>query len=291
MNNEFSVQNVRVQDLYQKGKSLLKAIPQAALEARLLLYKCGEITENEFYAKPSLLLHPQQVQNYLQLVAKRLSGYPLAYILETQEFWSLSFRVGPGVLIPRPETEFIIEKVLEAASEQEDPLLIVDLGTGCGNIAVVLAKELPQAQITATDISRSALKLARLNARQHDVDRISFRHGSLFSPIKTIEFKNACHFLVSNPPYVSQADWESLPPEIREHEPPQALVAGKTGLEIIQKLVTGAGEFLRSEGYLIFEIGYDQKNAVLELFGPEWQKIECFDDLSGIPRVIRAQIK
>ena len=276
-----------VQDIFQEGKSLLKTVPSSALETRLLLCKSMDISEKQFYSDPDMLLLPQQKKYFLRLVAKRLSGYPLAHLLETQEFWSLSFQVDSGVLIPRPETELIIETVLEASSGKKE--IIVDLGTGCGNIAVALAQELPKARITATDTSPKALKLAQVNAIRHNVSHISFLKGSMFSPLRTHGLENSCHFLLSNPPYVSRSDWEKLPPEIREHEPQQALVAGETGLEFIHKLIHGAGKFLLTGGFLIFEIGYDQKTAVMELFGDEWHQIECFNDLSGIPRVFVAK--
>jgi release factor glutamine methyltransferase len=212
---------------------------------------------------------------------------PLAYIVGEKEFWSLSFSVGPGVLIPRPETELLVAKVIELSSGNEQ--LIVDIGTGSGNIAVSLAKELPGARILATDISPTALETARLNASRHKVANIDFREGDLFSPLKGLKIEKRCDFILSNPPYVPEHLWETLQDDIKLCEPEQALVAGKTGLEVIDKLVSGAPEYLKSGGFLGIEIGFHQRDEVVNMFGKGWARIHCFEDLSGIPRLIFGQ--
>lgn len=219
------------------------------------------------------------------MISKRLQGSPVPYLIGKKEFWSISFKVSPGVMIPRPETELIIEKVLELASRQD--VIIVDIGTGCGNIAVSLAKELPKAKIVATDISQRALKLASMNASRQSISSINFVQGSLFSALKRLRLRGKCDFIVSNPPYVSRKEWTRLPREIRDYEPMRALVAGKTGLEIIQKLALEAPYYLRPGGSLIFEIGYFQKDEVKSLLAsnPSWKDIGFFKDLSGNWRV------
>ena len=212
---------------------------------------------------------------------------PLAYVLEEKEFWSLRFKVAPGVLIPRPETELLVEKVIGLSSERKE--LIADIGTGAGNISVALAKELPRAKIVATDVSDQALDLARQNARMHEISTITFEKGSLFAPLEKLGLQKRCDFIVSNPPYVSEDEWQTLPEEIKNHEPKRALVPGESGFEIIEKLIQQAPEYLRPGGYLCLEIGWGQMEKVLSFFGESWLQAWSFDDLNGIPRAVVAQ--
>ena len=195
----------------------------------------------------------------------------------------------PDVFIPRPETELIVEKVLELSSHNQKT--IVDLGTGCGNLAITFAKELPETRIIATDVSRIALKVARLNASLQHLPQILFVRGSLFSPLEKHKLQKKCDFIVSNPPYVSESEWEKLSREIKNHEPKKAVVAGKTGLEFITKIIKDAPRFLSPGAHLIFEIGEGQKKDVLSLFNSRWQDVKCHDDFSRIPRVVTAQKK
>lgn len=271
---------------FLKGKSLLRKFPQPELEAKLLLLKSASISEEEFYANPDKPLTAIQEKEYTHLVSKRLDEFPLAYILGEKDFWSISFKVFPGVLIPRPETEFIVEKIVKLSALDEE--IILDIGTGCGNIAISLAKELPKARIVATDISGKALKAARLNTSLQKASNLTFVRSDLFSSLKKRRLKGKCDFIASNPPYISCLDWEGLPQEIKDFEPKQALVAGETGLEVIKRLISEAQAYLKPGGYLIFEIGSGQKDDALELFGKNWNDVECLDDLSGIPRVIAA---
>lgn len=219
------------------------------------------------------------------MVSKRLAGFPLPYLTGIKEFWSIPFRVFPGVLIPRPETELIVEKMIELSSQENKT--VVDIGTGCGNIAVSLAKEFPDARIIATDTSVKALKVARLNAINQQISTIIFARGDLFSPLRKLRLERKCDFIVSNPPYVSREEWAKLPEEIRNHEPKGALVAGESGLEIIEKLVKRAPLFLKPRGYLLVEIGYGQRNKVLSFFNSSssWEKVDFFKDFSGISRL------
>jgi release factor glutamine methyltransferase len=275
------------QELFQKGKSLLRDCPNPSLEAKVLLLSAASIGEEQFLSSPELRLSRKQERDYFQSVARRLAGLPLAYLTGTKEFWSIPFRVLPGVLIPRPETELIVEKVLEFSSQNQET--IVDIGTGCGNIAVSLAKELPQARVIATDISTKALKVARLNASEQKINHILFTRGNLFSPLQKLNLKRKCDFIVSNPPYVSEKEWVELPQEIRGHEPKKALVAGDTGLEVLQKIIRDSRSFLKPEGYLILEIGESQRKEVDSFFNSGWKKAAFSKDLRGIPRVVTAQ--
>jgi len=266
---------------------LLQPFDSPELEARLLLLSCTKRTEEQFFAEPDYLIPLVQEKKFFSQIKKRLKGIPLAYLTGEKEFWGLPFKVDASVLIPRPETELLVEKVLEKTLSP-DPV-IVDIGTGSGNIAISVAKHLGGAHIYATDISEQALTIARSNAQQLQVTEVTFILGDLFVPLKTLGLENQCDFIVSNPPYISQAEWEELPPGIKEHEPRLALVPGETGLEMIKKIVLNAGKYLKPEGYLLLEIGYGQDKPVQELLQSQWEKIECFCDLAGIPRVLIAQ--
>jgi len=277
-----------VQELYLEGQSLLKKVPNPALEAKVLIIKSLGISEESFYSYPERNVSENQRMEFLRLVSKRMGGMPLAYVIEEREFWSIPFKVLPGVLIPRPETELLVEKVIELSSGEKE--LIVDVGTGAGNIAVSLARELPMVEIVATDVSQEALDAAEMNAALQKIATITFVKGSLFEPLKKMQLQGKCDFVVSNPPYVSEGEWESLQEEIRNYEPKEALVAGESGLEFIEKLIEGAPTFLKPGGFLCLEIGFGQKEKVLSLFGDKWDDPQCFDDLSGIPRLITTQL-
>lgn len=265
--------------------SLLRDMPNPHLDARLLLLESGSISDERFYSYPDTLLSPAQEKRFYKLISKRLSGFPIPYLTGRKEFWSICFSVSPGVVIPRPETELIVEKTLERVSAGSP--LIVDIGTGCGNVAVSLAKELPIARILATDKSRKALKTARLNARRQSISSMIFAQGNLFSPLKRLHLDRQCDFIVSNPPYISEEEWATLPREIKDHEPKKALVAGMTGLEVIEKLVQGAARYLKRGGCLLIEIGHSQKESVKSFFDSdsEWEEAIFFKDLNGIDRV------
>jgi release factor glutamine methyltransferase len=277
-----------IQDLYSRGKILLEKAANPYLEARIILLKSLGISEVSFYVNPNRSISEAQKEEYLQSVSKRAEGMPLAYIIEEKEFWSIPFKVCPGVLIPRPETELLVEKVLELSSGKRE--LIVDLGTGAGNIAVSLASELPEAEIVATDVSQKALDVAAENAARLNLSSIRFEKGGLFEPLEKLRLQEKCDMIVSNPPYVSESEWPLLQDDIRLYEPEDALVAGRTGLEFIQSLIEGSPSFLKPGGYLCLEIGHGQKEKSLSLFGDNWGAVHSYNDLSGIPRVITAQL-
>jgi len=274
-----------IQDLYRDGARLLEGRPQSLLEAKVLLLRAARLSEEALFAAPASPLAPRTEAFFLRLVERRRAGVPLSYLTGSKEFWSIPLRVSPSVLIPRPETEVLVEKVLELSSR--GPESVLDVGTGSGNIAVALGRELPRSRIVASDISRRALAVARRNADLQKVRQVEFVRSNLFSAFRGSGAR--FDFIVSNPPYVSRREWEGLPAEIRDFEPRRALLAGESGLEFVERLVRQAATFLRPGGHLIFEIGDGQREDVLALFGRRWTEIETAWDLAGRPRVITAR--
>jgi release factor glutamine methyltransferase len=219
------------------------------------------------------------------LVKRRLRGEPIQYITGETEFYGLPFRVTPAVLIPRPETEHLAEETLKRAADFAHPR-IVDIGTGSGCIAIALAHHLPHASITASDLSPEALTLARQNAESNQVaGHIRFLEGDLMTPIAGETF----NVIVSNPPYVPEADRSTLSVEVRDHEPALALFAGDDGLDIYRRLIPAAHAALIPAGFLLLETGFGQQGAVTALLAASgFQSIETLPDLQGIPRVVSA---
>jgi release factor glutamine methyltransferase len=234
-------------------------------------------------------------EGYLAYVARRAAGEPLQYITGHQEFYGLDFIVTRDVLIPRPETEFLVERVINlhrAGRAQEEPV-IVDVGTGSGCIAVALARHIPAARVIAIDISRAALGVARANAERHRVqDRIEFIEGDLLAPLGDYApaargLEAAVDFLASNPPYVEEGRPEAISPEVRDWEPALALYGGADGLDYYRRLFAGGARYLKSDGYLVCEIGYAQLDAIrgmIDAMG--WELVDVTRDLQGIPRTL-----
>jgi len=222
------------------------------------------------------------------LIDRRAAREPLQYLTGTQEFWSLAFRVTPAVLIPRPETEGIVAAFLRLNRLPEP--LVLDIGTGSGCLAVAAAREVPGARVLASDVSEDALAVARDNASAHGVEgRIEFRRGDLYAPHRGLEGR--VDFVLSNPPYLSEADLHGTLPEVRDFEPRAALVAGPDGLEAHRRLASETGEFLAAGGHLIAEIGLGQESAVRALYDrhPRLEVLGIEPDLAGIPRVLVAR--
>ena len=262
-------------------------IDTARLDAELLLahaLDCDRLRLYVDYEKPVLA---QERDRYRALVQRRAADrVPVSLLLGQREFWSLSFRVTSDVLTPRPETETLVEAALSKVDAAESTVRILDLGTGSGAIALSLASELPHAEITATDISTSALQIATENADHlHMRERIRFLAGNLFEPVASERFD----LVVSNPPYVARDDAASLPPEL-SHEPEVALFAGADGLEVIRRLVAEAGNHLSPGGWLFFELSPEQiETAEIELAKAGFGEIERRFDLARLVRVVGAR--
>lgn len=265
--------------------------PSHSLAAELLLMHALGRDRSWIYSHPEAPFSPEVSKKFFDLVAQRASGVPAQYLTGTQEFWGLPFEVTPAVLIPRPETEHLIEIALEHIGEAHlcDRLRIADIGTGSGCIAVALATKLPAAEILATDISAAALEVARRNALRHAVSaRIQFVECDLLPSSEA----DAPPFdlIVSNPPYVAETQKSQLQPEVRLHEPAQALFGGATGAEIYPHLVALAAPRLRPGGLLVLEIGFGALDSIRPLLaGPSWKEVRVANDLTGIPRVLSAQ--
>ena len=224
---------------------------------------------------------------FTEIVARRERREPISQILGRREFWGLEFEVTRDVLTPRPETEGIIEAVQEHVEQPEGQYSVIeDVGTGSGCIAIALATELPQARLIALDISRTALDVARRNARRHGAaQRIAFVQGNVFASETDVDI------IVSNPPYVPIGDRDSLPPEVRDYEPPKALFAGEDGLDVIRQLIDHASHGLSTSGLLVFECGVGQASAIREMIArARWLTlVEIRADLGGIPRIVVAR--
>jgi release factor glutamine methyltransferase len=267
----------------QAARARLSATSQnPRRDAELLLAHLLGWDQAALLTHPERLLSPAEAGNYENLLERRLASEPMQYITGVQEFFGLPFEVTPAVLIPRPETEHLVEAVLERYG-REDNVRMVDVGTGSGAIAVSLAHVMPEAQLTAVDLSSAALEVARRNAQRHGViERVTLLQSDLLAAIVDGNFDA----VVSNPPYI--AEGEVLDRQVSQYEPHAALYAGPTGLEVYQRLIPQARNVLKPQGWLLMEIGYGQKPSLMKLLR-DWAAVTFVDDLQGIPRVVLAQ--
>jgi release factor glutamine methyltransferase len=269
------------------------------MNAELLIMFTLDCGRAYLYAHPERELTPDETQRYDEALARRATGVPAQYITGHQEFWGLDLIVSPAVLIPRPETEHVVEAVLELAKpklvERRAPspvrpkrsrrIRLTDVGTGSGAIALALAKELPTAEIHATDISPEALEVARANAARHELtSRITFHRADLLNGVPHGEFD----IVVSNPPYVGESEEDSVQLEVRKFEPRNAVFAGPTGLEVIERLIPQAQRVLSPGGWLVFEISGTIADRVRGLLS-SWDEVAIRNDLQGIGRVAIAR--
>ncbi len=265
----------------------LAANPQlrdfAARDAELLLLHALQLPRTALFTQPTLELTPMQLGLCQQAIARRLTLEPIQYITGTQEFYGLALHVTPAVLIPRPETELLVETALSLLPKNQ-PLRIADVGTGSGAIAIAIAHHRPQAHITALDLSPAALTVARRNAIAHHLeDRITFLHSDLLEAVSGQTFDA----ILSNPPYIPTTDLPSLHPQVRDHEPHSALFAGPTGLDLYRRLIPQALAALTPGTPLLLEIGHNQAESIRNLLAG-WDKIQILEDLQHIPRTVLA---
>lgn len=262
-------------------------VPSPRLNAETLLMFALTADRAYLYAHPERELTADELQRYEEALSQRARGVPAQYITGHQEFWGLDLIVSPAVLIPRPETEHLVETVLHLVGEADlrSPR-IVDVGAGSGAIALALAHELKQAEIHATDVSPDALEIARANAaRLEFASRIKFHQGDLLSAFAPGE---QFDFVVSNPPYVAKRDFDSVEAQVRRFEPYNAVFAGEDGLDVYRRLIPQAREHLRGGAWLVMEIGAGMEEDVRALL-MGWHEIGVTADLQAIPRVIAAR--
>ena len=257
------------------------------MNAELLLRFVLNCDRAYLFAHPERELTGQEESQYHSALAERSRGVPAQYITGHQEFWGIDLLVTPAVLIPRPETEHVIETVIELLapkSTNPPPIRIVEVGTGSGAIALALAKELPDAEIHATDISAAALEIARANAARHQLERrIHFHQTDLLGDLSP-----PFDMVVSNPPYIGETEEDQVQLEVRKFEPRSAVFAGETGTEVIARMIPQARAALRPGGWIVLEISGTIVDRVRELLDG-WEGIQVIEDLQSIPRVIRAQ--
>jgi len=265
----------------------------------LLMFVLG-VNRAYLYAHPERELTPQEEARYDDVLTQRATGMPSQYITGHQEFWGLDFVVSPAVLIPRPETEHLVEAVLELARSISRPK-IVDVGTGSGCIALALAHELKDADVYAVDLSTDALEIARANAARLQLEqRVRFLRAHVLSVIPTADLSPSggicstdfrdLDFVVSNPPYVAFSEADKVEKSVLEFEPRMAVFAGENGLDVIRPLIEQAHGALKPSGWLALEIGYSMRDAVTNLLSPTmWDDIRVVPDLQGIPRVVAAR--
>ena len=264
-------------------------IESARLDAEVLLGHALDKEKADIYLGMESTLNDSDEKIFRESLTRRAKGEPLAYITGHKEFWSLDFVVTPDVLIPRPETELVVELTLKEAITTKAALKILDIGTGSGVIAIALAKELPAAEIWAVDVSAAALNIAEVNARRHGVaERVKFLDGDLFDPIT--ELGHRFDVIVSNPPYILSKEIANLGREVRDWEPKMALDGGPDGLDCYRHIIGGAHTYLAPAGRVLLEIGEDQGTAVAGLFVPagRFGAATIFQDYAGKDRVIGA---
>jgi release factor glutamine methyltransferase len=260
-----------------------KGIESARLDAELLLAHALTETRLKLYLDLDRPLKDDEVARYRELVKRRGAYEPVAYILGTREFFGTEIAVGPGVLIPRPETEHLVEEVLARLPEGAEGT-IVDVCTGSGCVAIALARARPSMHVIATDLSDDAIARARANLERLALgDRVTLRSGDLLEPVRDLRSVRA---IVGNPPYVTREAYATLMPDVRDHEPERALVGEDAdGLGHHRRILADARAILDANGFVALEIGADQEDAVRELSRPDLSCSEVVKDLSGLPRV------
>ena len=273
---------VSIEKALSAATEKLRGVSEAArLEAELLLARAIDMPRSFLFAHPEDELDDDALQRLDEAIVRRLAGEPMAYITGSKEFWSMELAVSPATLVPRPETELLVDIALRDIPRKAE-WQILDLGTGSGAIALAIARERALCSITAVDISAEALAVARENANRNTIGNVEFREGDWTAPVVDRKFR----VVVSNPPYVCAGD-EAL--DALRAEPLSALAAGADGLEAITVLARDCPAILEDDGVLLLEHGAEQKESVAELLmSYGWERIQCYDDYSGLPRVTSA---
>lgn len=283
-NTCLEILNQAVEKLRSEG------IDRPRTNAELLLGAALNKSKVDIYLDKDRVLSPDEIQKFDQHIKERISHKPVQYIIGTVEFFGLEFKVDERVLIPRPETETLVEVVIEELTDKENPR-IIDLGTGSGAIAISLAANLKSSFIYATDVSSEALEVAKENASRNRVDnQIQFLCGDLFDPLRNKNLGGKIDCVVSNPPYVSKGEFDHLPREVKDYEPVVALESEKNGLFFHKKIIENSLDFLKKEGLLTLETAFGQAVKVADLIrqSKDFNSVEIRKDLGGIDRVVKA---
>jgi release factor glutamine methyltransferase len=257
-------------------------------EAASLLALALQKDRTFLIAHPEYELTPKEEARFAGYLERRRNREPLQYIRGTQEFYGLEFEVSPGVLIPRPETELLVENAIEILKEVGEGVFC-EIGVGSGCIFVSILHEVETASATGLDISPDALWVAGINAKKHNVlVRSELKTSDVFDALSGERFD----LIISNPPYIPKAEFDHLQPEVRDFEPESALTDGGTGLSVIQRIVSESPKFLKPKGFLLMEIGFGQADAVAKMFDTDvWRSVEMLPDLQSIPRVVKARLR
>ncbi|MBI2470323.1 MAG: peptide chain release factor N(5)-glutamine methyltransferase [Planctomycetes bacterium] len=283
--------------IHWAGKLLQEhGIDSPSLDAEVILSHLLDCKRIDLYVHPDKPVEDTVVMRYKEAIGKRSHRVPLQYITNHAEFMSLDFYVDERVLIPRPETELLVEAVIKKVQtlNYDNEIVIVDIGVGSGNIAIALAKKIDKARIFAIDISPDALAVAKINAQRHDVlDKITFLCGDIFKPLEGYGIESKVNFIVSNPPYISGDEFGALQQEVRDFEPYVALISGQDGLQMFKRIIANTNTWLKPGWYVIFEVGEKQARKVSRLFEDRgcFKKANFVRDYQHIHRVVIAQME
>lgn len=285
-----------IKDLLEVTSNYLreKGVDSPRLSAEVLLAYQLKVDRVKLYLNFDQPLHEREIAVYRELIKRRLNREPIQYITGIQEFWSLDFAVNPQVLIPRPETELLVEQVISLRDKKKltksENLRVLDLGTGSGVLAIVIAREFSRASVWASDISSEALALARINAKKHGVEeRIEFLHSDMWQGL--IDSSLVFDVIISNPPYIVSDHIFSLAPEVRDHEPKSALDGGEQGMHFIKEIIREAPKYLDTSGWILLEMDPEQTAIAMELMDKNDDYVEKhrIKDYSGHYRVVVAR--
>lgn len=282
------MEQVRLDRILREAAGVISTVNKdsSVEEAEILLAEILHLSRTQLYLYPDRILQPEELQKLQEFLEKRCRHFPVQYLTGTQYFFGMEFKVGPGVLIPRPETELLVEKTIEYLRTKPGPVIVADIGTGSGNIAVSLAKML-SGTVFAVDISGEALEFARENAGKNSAPgKIIFIKGDFKTVLQEQNLEGKIDCLVANPPYIPAEDIPNLMPEVRDFEPRVAFDGGEKGLEVIKNIIDTAPFYLKPEAYLGIEIGLGQIEQVVSMLKISFKNIEITKDFAGIDRII-----
>lgn len=282
---------MEINSLLKRGVEIIgdRKYSNPQLEATLVLCKLLDVDKVYIYTHGKDRVSQQIVDKFLKLMEKRATGYPIQYILKEKEFMGLEFYIEEGVLIPRPDTETLVEYVLDYIDEryQDQPINFLDLGIGSGAIALSVAYYRRNVKVYGVDIEDIPLKVGHINKERFKLDNVNLYKGDLFGGIEGLDLEEKLHIIASNPPYIPKGEIENLQGEVKDYEPIDALAGGEDGLDFYREIIPKSKKYLQPEGLLIFEIGFDQGSRVKDIFIEEgFQGIQILKDLQGLDRVI-----